>query len=296
MVGHRIAERYPRTPPRWTVVERQAIGPFTTRVRYRRPDGELVDWSSRFHRKHFSRLSRLGRARGRWWAPGMASWWIGVLFAIGSTCFFLGPFPGFAQLVGSRADGLVFFLGSIFFTSAALLQYLESANADLDVDGARSRRPRLLTFEPHRIDWWSTLIQLVGTIFFNVNTYRAMQESFDTSQVDRLVWAPEAIGSICFLISGLLAYLEVRGGGVWRAERTLGWKIATVNFLGCILFGISAVAGYVVPETGDVLALALANVTTSLGGLCFLIGAILVLPEGAEAGDGEEPPLAPERD
>jgi hypothetical protein len=289
MPRSRIAKRYPRTPPGWTAVERHAVGPFTTRVRYRRPDGEVVDWSSRFHRKHLSRLSRRGRGRGRWWAPRIGSWWIGILFAIGAACFLLGPLPGFVQLVGSPADGVVFFVGSIFFTSAALLQYLEAANADLDVAGTTSRRPRLLTFEPHRIDWWSTLIQLVGTVFFNVSTYRAMQTSIDTSQTDRLVWAPEAVGSVCFLASGLLAYLEVRGGGVWCAERNREWKIATVNFLGCILFGISAVAGYIVPKTGNVLDLAAANVTTSLGGLCFMIGAILLLPETSDPPDTAEP-------
>ena len=280
MLGHRLAERYPGTPQGWTVVDRDAIGPFTTHVAYRRPDGEIVQWSSRFARKHASRLSRATRPRRRWWAPGHASWWIGVLFAIGSVCFLLGPFPGFAGLVGSAADGAVFFVGSVFFTSAALLQYLEAANADRDPAGRRTSRIRLITFEPGRIDWWATLIQLVGTIFFNIDTYRAMQASFDTSQVDRLVWAPEAVGSICFLVAGLLAYLEVRGGGVWRAERNLEWKIATINFLGCILFAVSAVAGFIVPDTGDVLDLAVANVTTSLGALCFLVGAVLLLPEG----------------
>jgi hypothetical protein len=46
----------------------------------------------------------------------------------------------------------------------------------------------------------------------------------------------------------------------------------------------------VVPKTGDVLDLAAANVTTSLGALCFLIGALMLLPapdpqkgEGASA-------------
>ena len=47
-----------------------------------------------------------------------------------------------------------------------------------------------------------------------------MADSFDTSQVDRLVWAPEAFGAICFLISGLLAYREVRGGGVRVAAQS----------------------------------------------------------------------------
>ena len=217
-----------------------------------------------------------------WWSPHRASWWIGVLFAIGSTCFMLGPLPGFIQLVGSAADGTVFFVGSLFFTSAALLQYLEAANAAAGADGERRSRMRLLTFEPHRIDWWSTLIQLVGTLFFNVDTFRAMQQSFDTSDVDRLVWRPEAIGSVCFLISGVLAYLEVRDGGLLVAKRTLEWKIVVVNLAGCILFGVSAVAGYIVPETGDVLDLAAANVSTSLGALCFLIGSLLLLREPAE--------------
>jgi hypothetical protein len=194
-----------------------------------------------------------------------AAWRVGVLFAIGSTCFFLGPFPGFIQLVGSAADGTVFFVGSIFFTLAALLQLLQ------------------LTSGPGRTDWWSALIQFVGTIFFNVNTFRAMQDSFGTSDVDRLVWAPELVGSICFLISGLIAYIEVRDGGLFSAKRTRDWKIATVNFAGCILFGISAIAGYIVPKTGDVLDLAAANVTTSLGALCFLVGAVLLI--SSEAGE-----------
>ena len=284
MLGHRIADRYPRTPAGWTVVSRREAGPFTTRVEYRKPDGELAVWESRFHRKHASRLSRSDdRSGSRLWSPHRASWWIGVLFAIGSACFFVGPFPGFINLVGSSADGVVFFVGSLFFTSAALLQYLEAANADRDLTGSRwHTRMRLLTFEPRRIDWWATLIQLVGTLYFNVDTFRAMQDSFDTSDVDRLVWRPEAFGSICFLIAGLLTYLEVRGGGIRHAKRTLEWKIATVNFAGCILFGLSTVGGYVLPSTGDALDLAIANAGTALGALCFLIGALMLLPEAAQ--------------
>ena len=116
---------------------------------------------------------------------------------------------------------------------------------------------RLLTFEPHRIDWWSTLIQLVGTLFFNVDTFRATQQSF-------------------------YIFLRTFIGPRSSAAPTLEWKIVVVNLAGCILFGISAVAGYIVPETGDVLDLAAANVSTSLGALCFLIGSLLLLRETAE--------------
>jgi hypothetical protein len=110
----------------------------------------------------------------RWWGPRRSSWWIGLLFAIGSACFLLGPMPGFVQLVGSAVDGTVFFVGSVFFTAAALLQHLVAANAGRG-------RFRVFTFQPRRIDWWATLIQLAGTVYFNVDTFRAMTRSFDTS-------------------------------------------------------------------------------------------------------------------
>jgi hypothetical protein len=194
------------------------------------------------------------------------AWWIGVLFSIGSVCFILGPAPGFAALVGSSADGVVFFVGSIFFTSAAFLQFRGSAAAGR-----------------WRAEWWSALIQLAGTVYFNVSTFRAMQESFDTSDVDRLVWRPELFGSICFLVSGAIAFRLVHGE---RAEHRRDWRIAFVNLLGCVLFMVSAIAGYVVPSTGDVLALAAANWTTALGAMCFLTAALMLLPRPRAA----EPP------
>ena len=193
-----------------------------------------------------------------------ATTWIGILFAIGSTCFLVGPFPGFVELVGSRADGLVFFVGSIFFTSAATLQF---------VDGG--------LFLPRSLDWWSNGVQLVGTLFFNISTFHALQAGLNANEYDRLVWTPDLLGSICFLVSGYLAYLEVCGGALCRPRRTLEWWIAAVNLAGCAAFGISAVAAYVVPSTGSALDLAWANAFTALGALGFLIGAVLLLPEAA---------------
>jgi hypothetical protein len=194
-----------------------------------------------------------------WWAPRHASWWIGVLFAAGSTCFFLGPLPGFEQLVGSGAVGVVFFVGSIFFTSAALLQFLQA--------------------EPRRTDWWAALIQLAGTIFFNVNTFDAMKTGLDVHQTNRLVWAPDVFGCACFLVASYLAYVEVGGHGVRRQTRTTDWWIAVVNLAGSVAFGVSAIASFVVPKTGSILDLGAANFTTALGALGFLIGALLLVRE-----------------
>lgn len=242
----------------------------------------MHEWSSRAHRKHASLLSRTTpRHEGVWWAPRRASWWIGTLFAIGASCFLVAPFPGFVQLVGSGIDGMVFFVGSIFFTSAAALQCLETFNADREPGGGGRRRLRIVAFEPGRIDWWSSVVQFVGTLLFNVDTFHAMQTGFDDVSYDRLVWTPDAVGSACFLVSGYLAYVEVCGGFACRWRDSLEWKIAAVNFLGCIAFGISAIAAFVVPSTGSVVDLAAANLFTAVGGLCFLIGAVLLLPESA---------------
>jgi hypothetical protein len=210
------------------------------------------------------------------------SWWIGVLFAAGAACFLIAPFPGFVELVGSGIDGVVFFIGSIFFTSAATLQCLETFNADRGLGGGGHRqRLRLVAFEPRRIDWWSSVVQLAGTLLFNLNTFRALQMGLEQTSYDRLVWAPDAVGSACFLVSGYLAYVEVCGGLACRPRRSLEWRIAAVNLLGCVAFGVSAIASYVVPSTGSVVDLAAANVSTAFGALCFLVGAVLLLPESA---------------
>ena len=59
-------------------------GPFVSAEVLRRPDGTLMRWHSRSHRK---RPAGSPNRSGIWWRPDRLSWWIGVLFAIGSSCF-----------------------------------------------------------------------------------------------------------------------------------------------------------------------------------------------------------------
>jgi hypothetical protein len=199
--------------------------------------------------------------------PGTRVRWdraIAYGFAIGSLCFLVGPFPGFVQLVGAGADAVVFFVGSIFFTFAALLEVRES-----------TVRLGRWASDP---SWWSAAAQFLGTLFFNVSTFDAMLDGLSTGQENRLIWAPNAFGSICFLVSGVLAYRVASGTWFRPRERDHEWKMAVVNLLGSVLFGISAIASVTVPSTGSILDLAAANWTTSLGALCFLIGALMVMP------------------
>ena len=65
--------------------------------------------------------------------------WMALSFALGSTCFLVGPFPGYAQLVGDSADAITFFVGSILFTVGGALQSW-LAWAERSSSGRRPRR------------------------------------------------------------------------------------------------------------------------------------------------------------
>ncbi len=193
--------------------------------------------------------------------------WMALLFALGSSCFVIGPFPGYASLVGDAADAVTFFVGSILFTAGGLLQTsLSVAHRHVAGDG--------------RAAWRAATIQSAGTLFFNVTTYRAMHVALTSTEYNKLVWRPDALGSICFLVSGVIAYRAAPRHGWLPAREGPGWWEASVNLLGCILFGISAVAGHVVPQTGSIRNLAAANVNTSLGAACFLACAVATLRSG----------------
>ena len=200
--------------------------------------------------------------RGAWWAPRRATWWITVLFTVGSLLFFLAPFPGFVQLFGSAAAGVAFFAGSVLFTAAAVIQCALTV---------RSRDARA-------IDWVSGAVLLAGTVLFDVNTFRALQTGLDDPEYNRLVWAPNLLGSLCFVVWGYLAYVQVCGGfDPWPRHRARAWTISAIFLVGCVAFGVSAIASRYVPATGSVADLAAANVAIVLGALCFIAGGLMEL-------------------
>jgi hypothetical protein len=239
--------------------------------------------SRRWRRKHESRLSQVRPgAEHVLWAPHRVSWWIALLFALGSLCFLVAPLPAFLDLVGPQAVAGTFFVGSLFFTSAAALQWLETINTNYESEKAAGGSWRVFAWRPHEIDWWSSGIQLVGTLFFNVTTFRGLTVAISSPSYNHLVWQPDALGSVCFLVSGYLAYVEVARRPLGRPPRALEGAVVTVNLAGCVAFAVSAVAGYVIPATGAPVNVALTNAATSIGALCFLIGALLLLPEGVK--------------
>jgi hypothetical protein len=182
-------------------------------------------------------------------------------FMLGSACFLIGPFPGYADLVGVTADAVTFFVGSLLFTAGGAMQVWLSAPD-------RHAQPA------GRAAWWAAVIQSAGTLFFNISTARALQVVVSSPHYDRLVWRPDAFGSVCFLVSGLLAYRASARRGWLPARGTAGWWQPAVNLLGCVFFGISAIAGFILPGSGSMLNQAAANWNTCAGAACFLACAV----------------------
>ena len=103
------------------------------------------------------------------------------------------------------------------------------------------------------------------------------------------MWGPDALGSICFLVSSELAYAEVCHRWICLKLRSLSWRIVTLNLLGSLAFGAAAIASLIEPSSGEPLSARLANGGTAVGGLCFLVAALALMAEAA--GDEHAAPV-----
>ena len=186
-------------------------------------------------------------------------------FAVGSVCFLVGALPPYAAWVGAVAANLTFFVGSILFTTAALIQ--------LSLSGRRP--PRGDTNRADRADWWAAAIQFAGTLLFNISTFAALAAAIARPEAVGVGWRPDAWGSLAFLLSSTLAVVATKDRGrLWDPDART-WHGTWLNLGGSVAFGASAVGAYVLPSTGELLSEYWANLGTMLGAVCFLVAAVL---------------------
>src|SRR5687768_2282823 len=208
--------------------------------------------------------------------------WIAWLFILGSSLFALGAVPFYAEAVGLRWCAVTFFVGSLFFTSAAFLQYRDGVDALPAVN--RRQRHSFWVWAPRNLGWLAGAVQLAGTLWFNWSTANALRVNLSAALTDQRVWRPDILGSAAFLVSSGVALRDARRDVVTGRPKPRTWTIGVINLLGSVAFGISAVGAFVVPSSGDVWNAELSNLGTFVGALCFLSGAILLLiPEANDA-------------
>jgi hypothetical protein len=279
--------------------QRHGPGPFVTHVRRTVADGHYLVASSRRHRKGL-RPHIVADEESAWrpptahadaffhlWAPTRLAWWIAVLFAIGSLLFTVGgvgatwPKSVPAWLANGSLLNSIFVVGAIFFTSAAWLQWLEALNGDVAeaVEDGSPRRWRWFGLRRHNIGYLASAVQLAGTVMFNFNTVDATLTGLAWAGEDLLVWTPNMLGCACFLVASYLAYAEVSQGAASFEPRSLSWWITVVNLLGSVAFQLSAFNSFAGPWAASASASFWAGFYTAAGGLCFLVGSYLMIPE-----------------
>ena len=278
-------------PAGWVRISSETWGPFVIRELVRRPDGEVVEFTARRHRKGYGPRRTRGvtgpgnRTEGRphavLWAPREIGWWVGVLFMIGSACFAVGSVPSLSEVVSAKVISSIYFVGSLFFTSAGYLQYVQASSA---TGTGEHVVYQWFGVKQRGLGWWAAAVQLLGTLFFNVTTFEALNTAFTVSQQNLRVWSPDFFGSICFLVASWFAVKEEAAPGHrrwhWRWRwNEIPWRIVWLNMVGSIFFMISAIAAFVRPATDEVVSARIDNSGTFLGAVCFLWGAWLLLLE-----------------
>ncbi|MEV4561209.1 hypothetical protein AB0K51_30035 [Kitasatospora sp. NPDC049285] len=270
----------------------EGAGPFTSRVGWRLPGGGSAVWESRLARRrgviavrphgadraHHARADDTALARLRRLNVIAATAFVvgGALFAVGA---------GVAQFGSGDATTCcsIYFAGGLFFNTGGYVSLLQVVNAPRHVPGGEGRlvtRPwRWWSYEPMRVDWLGAFVLFVGTLVFGVNLLASFLQGLSVQQVNRLIWTPDVIGCVLFLISGHLGFVEICHGRPCIRQRNLGWWIVAVNQLGSVLFMVSALAAFTRPATGSLVNADIANWGTLLGALCFSVGGVLQLVE-----------------
>jgi hypothetical protein len=264
-------------------------GQFVSRVRWQHPDGSTVTWESRTARKRgFIEVLRDGiveRIRAR---PAVAirlgrcNTVSGISFFLGGGLFTLGAVLSQVGTTPAETLDWIFLAGGFFFSTGAYVAIVQEINSPhgIGADGALiERRWRWWAYEPNRPGWVSAFVLFCGTLAFAVSLVNVFLQGLETKQVDRLIWAPEMIGCVLFLISGHIGIIEVCHGRFRLIPNSLGWWIVTVNQLGSWLFLASGLAAFVRPVTGEVISVAVINWGTALGAACFSLAGLAQLFE-----------------
>lgn len=292
----------------WQHIKSRGVDHFTTQIIHRLPSGNLHIWSSRQFRKRHSteiraseKISRAEvqkRIRKYWgWQPSSLTWWIGFIFTVGSILFVVGAIPMMFANPPLEKIAVINFIGSLCFTVGSYAALLEAINLNLDVTLSSDvevalerigkvrhlspppQKIKWFDWQPHRIEYQSTVIQTIGACLFNVNCFFAMVEGLKWQTIDLIVWLPSTVASICFCWASYLAVMEVCHR-YWAWKTTdIDWWIVFLNLLGSFGFLSGSIFGFWGQGPSQCCQYWGTNVSFLLGSIFFLGGSYLLVPE-----------------
>jgi hypothetical protein len=187
-----------------------------------------------------------------------------IAFTIGGSLFAIGAWVAQVGDGDATTAACIYFAGGLFFNTGGYASVVLTSNKP-------GERWKWWAYKPYDLAWLSAFVLFAGTIAFGISLLDSFLDGLTTKGENRLIWAPEVVGCILFLISGRIGLRDVGRRPRWD----LGWGVVAINQLGSILFMISAVAAFIRPETSSVVNVDVANWGTFTGALCFAIGGVM---------------------
>ena len=195
-----------------------------------------------------------------------------VGFMIGSAFFAAGSGLALWTSVSAVIANILYFIGSWFFTYAGGIQWMRSGKMTIPVSYAPGRMVRA--------EWLAAATQSVGTILFNISTGAALMTLTVVGE-KHLVWSPDATGSVAFLVSGVFVLIAFTHVDRFWDPKKADWWAGQINFIGCVAFGVSAVAAFIT-TTGATVDPVVANWGTFIGAVGFFLASGVCLPEASD--------------
>ena len=214
--------------------------------------------------------------------PFNISFWVAVNFFFGSLLFAVGAIPGsfgINNFISSYNIGLVYFVGSLLFTLGGYLQFIETINRSSHSPRSHTRFFAVL----HKsAAYLSSVTQLLGTIFFNISTWFAIQNEPSVLDENIYKWSPDFLGSSCFVISAIFLLAESYHKRLKINFRYLPYWIIWINFYGCLLFLVSSIFSVYLSSAysyDSQIELLISNQALFFGSLLFMISSYLLFIE-----------------
>jgi hypothetical protein len=191
-----------------------------------------------------------------------------VGFLIGSALFFAGVL--LQSLQPTSLSAWTFFFGSVFFTAAGSAQLIDAV-LPVDALGGHVRWGHA-----SRIALAAAVVQWIGTVEFNINTWRGVLNADSAHLADSLIWRPDAVGSVMFLVASGIALAPAVRRARHRQVRNRSWYIAWFNMLGSMMSALAALGAWTLAD-GELFDRDWSTVGTAGGAVFFFVAAALLI-------------------